>query len=141
MNFLVSNGALDDPDELRRRAKRDGYLFFRALLDRESLLNVRRQILELCSKAGWLAEGTELMDGIATPGFKWVEPHPEFMKVYYEVMKLEDFHALAHSPSLLELYGKLFGEEVLVHALIPKGSHTTGPAQSSSSGILSPFTV
>lgn len=114
--FLVSNDALSDPDELRRRARRDGYLFFRGLLDTKELLNVRRQILELCHKADWLAEGAEVMEGIAAPGIKWVEPQPEFMKVYYEIMKLEDFHALAQSRPLIDLYRKLFGEEVLVHA-------------------------
>jgi hypothetical protein len=114
--FLVSNDALNDPQELRRRADRDGYLFFRGLIDPQPLLNVRRQILELCQKGGWLAEGKPLMEGIAKPDVKWVEPQPEFMKVYYEIMKLEDFHALAHHPALLDLYRKLFGEEVLVHA-------------------------
>lgn len=114
--FLVSNDALNDPDEIRRRADRDGYLFFRGLLERERLLNVRRQILELCQKEGWLAESTELIRGVAAAGVKWVEPQPQFMKVYYEIMKLEDFHALAHSPVLLDLYRKLFGEDVLVHA-------------------------
>jgi ectoine hydroxylase-related dioxygenase (phytanoyl-CoA dioxygenase family) len=114
--FLVSNDALNDSEELRRRANRDGYLFFRGLLDAEPLLNVRRQILELCQKEGWLASGCSMMDGIAKPGVKWVEPQPEFMRVYYEIMKLEEFHALAHHPALLDLYRKLFGEEVLVHA-------------------------
>ena len=132
--FLASNDALENPEELRRRAHRDGYLFFRALLDKKPLLNVRQQILELCRKEGWLADGMDLIDGIAAPGIKWVEPQPEFMKVYYEIMKLEDFHALAHSPALLGIYQKLFGEEVLVHArniariIFPDNSQFTTPS-------------
>ncbi len=134
LDFLVSNDAFDNPDELRRRANRDGYLFFRGLLENSAFLNVRRQILELCKDAGWLADGSALMDGIAAPGVKWVEPQPEFMKVYYEIMKLEDFHALAHTPVLLDVYQKLFGEEALVHArniariIFPTNTKFTTPA-------------
>ena len=37
----VSNDALNDPEELRRRIARNGYLFFRGLLDPEPVWNLR----------------------------------------------------------------------------------------------------
>ena len=134
--FLESNDVLDNPEELRDRAKRDGYLFFRGLLKEESLLNLRRQILELCQEAGWVQEGSDLMQGQGTPGITYVEGQPEHMEVYAKVQKLESFHSLAHEPELLDVLQKLFGEEVLVHArniarmMFPQNNiHATPPHQ------------
>lgn len=46
------------PDEaaavLQARFAEDGYLFFPGLLPAEPVLEVRRQVLELCAEAGWL---------------------------------------------------------------------------------------
>jgi hypothetical protein len=132
--FLESKDALGSPDELRNRARRDGYLFFRGLLKEDALLTVRRHILDLCRKAGWLEKGSDAMEGRAAPGVAYVEPQPEFMKVYDEVMKLESFHSLAHDPAILDVCGKVFGEEVLVHArniariIFPQNAKFTTPA-------------
>jgi ectoine hydroxylase-related dioxygenase (phytanoyl-CoA dioxygenase family) len=114
-DFLESNDALADDDELRHGMERDGYLFFRGLVDADSILQVRRDILALCQKAGWLAEGTTLMDGIANTERTCVEPSPDYMAVYNEVMKLESFHMLAHDVALLAMLRHLIGEEVLAH--------------------------
>src|ERR671915_406634 len=92
--FLVSNDLLDDPEALRARARRDGYLFFRALLSPEAVLSLRREILALCH----------------------VEPEAAYMEVYDALQRLESFHALAHAPELLAAYRALFDEEPLVHA-------------------------
>lgn len=113
--FTVSNDIIDSPDALKQRAENDGYLFFKGLIEPERLLNVRKQILELCKEAGWLAEGTDAMDGIACPGVSHVEPEPGYMEVYERVLHLEDFHALAHHPRLLDIYKALFDGQVLVH--------------------------
>ncbi|MCS6862270.1 MAG: hypothetical protein NZT92_18350, partial [Abditibacteriales bacterium] len=63
--FFISNDALEDASALQQRMERDGYLFFRGLVNTEAILQVRRDILTLCQQAGWLADGTTLMDGIA----------------------------------------------------------------------------
>src|SRR5438270_10179957 len=107
--YIESNDALGHPEELRARMERDGCLFFRGLVDTAALLQVRRGILELCRNAEWLAEGSEPMDGVAAPGLRHVEPEPDFMKVYDQVMKLESFHALAHDPAMLAMYRELIG--------------------------------
>jgi ectoine hydroxylase-related dioxygenase (phytanoyl-CoA dioxygenase family) len=113
--FMVSNEIVSDARGLCARVREDGYLFFRGLISKEAILAVRREILRLCREAGWLDEGTELMEGIAAPGVKWVEPQPEFMAVYNRVMHGEQFHALAHDPGLLAMLRALFGEEPLAH--------------------------
>jgi ectoine hydroxylase-related dioxygenase (phytanoyl-CoA dioxygenase family) len=113
--FTLSNDVRNDGNELRARMRRDGYLFFRGLITPEATLEVRREILRLCAGAGWLAAGTEIMDGIAAPGVAHVEPQPEYMAVYNQVMKNEAFHTLAHAPGLLAMLRTLFGEEPLTH--------------------------
>src|SRR4051794_12800968 len=108
--YRESNDALDHPEELRSRMERDGCLFFRGLVDPEALLAVRREILTICRDAGWVAEGAELMDGVAAPGVRHVEGEPAFALLYDRVMKLEPFHALAHDPAMLAMYRELLGE-------------------------------
>ncbi|MCA1596517.1 MAG: phytanoyl-CoA dioxygenase family protein, partial [Chloroflexi bacterium] len=113
--FTISNALLNSPAELRQRAAEEGYLFFRGLVEVGAILEVRRDILELCATAGWLAPGTDPMDGIARLEAACVEPQPPFMAVYNQVMKLESFHALAQQPAIIEMLEALFGERVLAH--------------------------
>jgi ectoine hydroxylase-related dioxygenase (phytanoyl-CoA dioxygenase family) len=134
MLFLESNDALDHPEELRARMQRDGYLFFRTLIDTAAIREVRHDLLALCRDAGWLAEGSGLMEGIAAPDERHVEPEPDYMVVYDRVMKLESFHALAHDPAMLAMYRDLLGETVLVHPrniariIFPQNTKYTTPA-------------
>ena len=58
---------------MRERAAEQGYLFFRSLLDSESVLDLRRQILEVCQQHGWLDDDAPLMDGIARDGELFIE--------------------------------------------------------------------
>lgn len=113
--FTVSNDALNDAEELRTRMAREGYLFFRGLIAAEAVLAARHEILALCADAGWLAEGTEIREGIAAPGVAWIEPQPDFMAVYNLVMQNEAFHTLAHDTGLLRMLETLFGETPLAH--------------------------
>ena len=133
-DFTVANDLLEHPKALREQAQRDGYLFFHNLADTELMLSLRRQILLLCEQAGWLAVGTGPMEGIAAPGTRHLEPEPEFMRVYKQVMQLEDFHAFAHQPRLIAMLDALFGEITLVHArniariIFPQATQFTTPA-------------
>lgn len=114
-DFTVSNDTIPEPDMLRKRAESDGYLFLKGLIEPDRLLSVRKQILELCEEAGWLKAGTDPVEGIACPGVTHVEPEPGYMEVYDRILQLEDFHALAHHPKLLDILQVLFNEQVLVH--------------------------
>ena len=44
--LCVSNDAIDDAEELRRRIDDEGYLFFRKLQNPDKLWDLRRQMLE-----------------------------------------------------------------------------------------------
>jgi ectoine hydroxylase-related dioxygenase (phytanoyl-CoA dioxygenase family) len=113
--FTPANELLDRPDDLRAQLDREGYLFFRGLLPRDEVLRVRRAVLECCRAAGWLVEGSDLMEGRADPSKACVEPEPAFLEVYREIQKLEAFHTFAHHPALLGLLETVLGEPALPH--------------------------
>lgn len=120
--FEDSTPLLDDPTALRARAERDGYLFFKQLLPAEPLLELRRQMLEICARRGLLAPGRDLMEGaLDTDALNQIPddqmrtdvgvPH----EAYHAVQKLELFHAIPHHPKLQSLYRTLFGKEAIPH--------------------------
>lgn len=113
--FKISNDALDDTHELRRRLDDDGYLFVHGLLDATSLWDLRLQMLQVLQEGGWLQAGSHLADGIADVSKKCAEGDPEYIDVYRNVQRLEAFHRLAHAPSILTLMDKIIGEAVLPH--------------------------
>lgn len=132
--FRVSNDALNDGDILRERMEREGYLFFQNLIPADAIQAARDEILAQCQKAGWLVEGTERDAAIARPGLTWVEPQPEFMEVYNEVLKGEAFNALALNEPLMQMLDTLFGEAPLAHPrniariIFPQNTQFTTPS-------------
>ena len=61
----VSNDAMNDSVELRRRIADEGYLFFKRLQPPDKLLALRREMLTVIQQGGWLVPGTDPMEGIA----------------------------------------------------------------------------
>jgi ectoine hydroxylase-related dioxygenase (phytanoyl-CoA dioxygenase family) len=113
--FRVSNDALGDPQELRRRFQDDGYAFLKGLLDRDKLLALRREMMTRIQRGGWLVPGTDPVDGIAELSARCTEGDPGYTDVYHEVYKLENFHRTAHSPELIEVLEMLIGRPVMPH--------------------------
>jgi ectoine hydroxylase-related dioxygenase (phytanoyl-CoA dioxygenase family) len=132
--FVDSTDILSSPGDLRQQARRQGYLFFRSLIPPDPLSTLRRRILEVCARHGFLAEGAPLEAGIAAPEVRYREGDPEYMAAYDEIQRLEAFHALAHQPPLLSVLRSLYGEEVLVHprniarVMFPENNTFTTPA-------------
>ena len=112
--FFVSNELLDQPEKLRERAQQDGYLFFRGLIDADSIYELRRDFLEICHRHGWAQGGEALMDGIRIGG-PFMEGDDGYWPVLDEFQCLESFHVFAHHPAILDVCDKLFGEKTLVH--------------------------
>jgi len=61
--FLESDAHRESAEVLRRRLDETGYLFFRGLLDTEPLLALRREVLQICQKHGWLLPDIDPMQG------------------------------------------------------------------------------
>ena len=141
--FVDSTSLLHHPEELRARAIRDGYLFFKQLLPKEPLLELRRQMLTICGERGWLAPGHDLMDGFIDVDALNRIPNDRMRRDigiseegYLAVQKLELFHSLPHHPKLIAVYQALFGKEVLPHPrhiarmiTAQKDMHPTPPHQ------------
>jgi hypothetical protein len=113
--FSVSNDALGDGQELRRRMDEDGYLFIKGLQDPGKLLALRQEILQVCRAGGWLIESTELMEGVADVSRQCTEGDPEYLEVYHEIYKLESFHRSGHWPEVLDVMENVVAGSVLPH--------------------------
>jgi hypothetical protein len=114
--FFDSSALLQDSQALTRRFQQDGYVYVRGLVDPELLLNLKRQIVSICRDCGWLKPGTDPMDAISWTVPK-VEGEAEYFEVYDRVQRLQDFHGLAHEPSVLRLMRALLGETAFPHPL------------------------
>jgi len=116
--FQDSTPLLSDPAALRNLIETDGFLFFRGLLPRAAVLDVRRQILEICTQYGWIEGGDRLMDGTVTPAAHTMTPDCGVgvsRAAYQDIYRLEAFHRLAHHPAILGVIEAVCGEGVLVH--------------------------
>ena len=116
--FQDATPLLSDAEALRQRLATDGFLFFHQLLPRANVLELRRQILLVCQKYGWIAPGTDLMDGMADPSVDQMEPFCGVgvtQAAYQDVYRLEAFHRLAHHPAIMGVLESIMGETVLAH--------------------------
>jgi len=109
----VSNEAMDDPAELRRRMAAEGYLFFKQLQDPDKLRDLRREMMSTIQKAGWLVAGTDPMDGIADIRAQCTEGDNAYSAGYAEVYKLEAFHRSAHWPEVTSMVEKIMGRPIM----------------------------
>ncbi|MDP6517183.1 MAG: phytanoyl-CoA dioxygenase family protein [Alphaproteobacteria bacterium] len=120
-DLVDSSDLVMDGPALSRRIKRDGYLFVRQLLPRETIADLRRQCLDVIAACGWLRPDTPIESAIAEPGAACVDPDENFVAMLKRLYRLEDLHALKHHAALIGLFERMFGEAVLVHALaIPR---------------------
>ena len=132
----VSNDALDDPAELRSRIGDQGYLFFRNLVDKDLLWDLRLQLLEVCRQAGWIRQETNLADGVADISRRCAEGDLAYSPVYMAVQRVEAFHRIAHEPAYLDTIQKIVDGEALAQPQkvarlwFPQfADHTTPPHQ------------
>jgi hypothetical protein len=139
--FEDSTPLLSDPQALRERADADGFLFFKNFLPKEPLLELRRQILEVCDTYGWVRKDHPLMDAVADlPAIAESDAKDRTMyaigvtaTAYRDIQSLELFHTIPHHPKLIGLYEKIFGGEVFPHprhiarVLLPSPSFSPTP--------------
>jgi hypothetical protein len=107
--FRDATPLLQDPEALRGRGREDGFLFFKQLLPKDLVMELRRQFLTILDSYGWLEKDTDLMDGEAdreavnkesreAMTFGGVGVHRQG---YEDVQRLQLFHALAHHPNII----------------------------------------
>jgi hypothetical protein len=120
--FDDSTPLLTDSGALRERVEADGFLFFRGLLPRDGVMEVRRQLLAVMKRFGWLVAGQDDDGGEVDLDAINSVPEEEMRldigvseAAYKEAQKIEMVHRFPHHPNLLALYRRLFEGEVLVH--------------------------
>ena len=89
----------------------DGYLFFRGIIPKNEILQLRLQILEICQEAGWLRPDAKLMDGL-TDHAPLLEGEDKYKEVYARVQALEAFHRLMVNKDIISLMESIFQEPV-----------------------------
>ncbi len=119
--FKDSTDLLLSPVKLKARAEKEGYLFFKGLLDGGNLSEVRNQILKLLDKRNLLDRifpfnnGIGDFDAINQLDIASFNGYGIPFDLYMEIQKLEAFHKLAHHPALLNVFRQLFESDVLPH--------------------------
>ena len=116
--FRVSNDALSNPEELRKRLLEEGYLFLRKFQNEKNLLELRQEMVEaLNSKSDWFKKGTMLSEAIVDPKKACTEGDSSYTEIYQEIQKLENFHVAGHSPDVISLLSSILKDKVFVHPM------------------------
>lgn len=113
--YVIANDKLNDPDALRAHMDEHGYLFLKGVAPRDDLLQLRRDMLELCDEAGWLDPDADLMDGIWSGAGPHTEGNPAYMDVYRHVIHLDSFKTVPDHPVFKEIAGHITGQPVQLH--------------------------
>jgi ectoine hydroxylase-related dioxygenase (phytanoyl-CoA dioxygenase family) len=100
-------------DNPRAALLEDGYCFLPGLLPRERVAETRSQLLAVAAAAGWLAAGSRPDDAVPGPVVHDERDLDDFLSVYREVQKCEQFHRLGQSPELLAVVEDILGEATL----------------------------
>jgi ectoine hydroxylase-related dioxygenase (phytanoyl-CoA dioxygenase family) len=114
--FRESNDAFNDVAELRRRMDQDGYLFIRQFQNVAGLMQVRREFLDLCAQHGWLAPGSNRIDGI----YSGLRPFPRYpedhLDLYRTMIRLPAFNGMSITREVIAFFTRFLGGPVLAHA-------------------------
>lgn len=121
--YQDATALLDDPAALRAQAAQDGFLFFKGLLPRDQVFELRRQFLAILDRFGWVDRTRPLSEGwVNSKAVEAEDPAAMTLmgvgihnQAYAEIQKLELFHALAHTPALIRMYQLLWDKPVLPH--------------------------
>lgn len=111
----ISNEAMNDPAELRRRMADEGYLFFKQLQNPDKMRKLRREMMSTIQRVGWLVADTDPTDAIADVTKQCTEGDIDYSAGYGEVYKLEAFHRSAHWPEVTEMVEKIMGRPIMPH--------------------------
>jgi hypothetical protein len=92
---------LGNPQRLRERAARDGFLFFRRLLCEESISPLRRRVLEYANRTGWLAGTAPIDEARVAPGRRIGDPsHPEWVGLQVHLQNCPEMRALGQAAAI-----------------------------------------
>ena len=100
--FIESTNLLNNENELRQQISRDGYLFFRSLIDKKAVLRAREDITNILLGANWLDAGTDPINA-ETSRILPLDNTKEYLPVYDKIQQQQSFHGLAHEPAIMSV--------------------------------------
>jgi hypothetical protein len=104
--------ATHDPDQLRTRLRRDGYVYLPRFLDPAEIGAIEADVRGALHQLGWLAHPGDLRPSVGvTAGFS----PAEFRAAYESLQQLESLHRLAHTPGLRTVVATLLEDEIFCH--------------------------
>lgn len=104
--FLDSGDLLDDPERLRRRFAREGYLFVRGLLPREDVTPMAELVLRTAIQTGFVApDGTPRR---STPPYD----DPEYVRLQQVAYPSVEMDAMRRHPRLQAILRALVGDDI-----------------------------
>ena len=125
LQLRESNEILDHPEALRERLKKDGFLFLRSFHDRNEVLSVRRDILQIMATTGELDPDAPLMEGIINPALK---TQATVSTKGRENLKTDSLKRLLYDPRPTNFFRKLFAAEPMAYQFqwLRAGGHGAG---------------
>jgi len=115
--LIESNPLFNDTAALQNRLKTEGYLYFRGIGPRGRILELRRQILDICLEAGWVDRQAPLMDARWSGAGPFTESEPEYMAVYKKMIRLPLFNELPQDAFYIQLFERLLGGPIFNHRM------------------------
>ena len=104
--------SIKEPSEWIPSLKERGYLFFKNFFNKSEVPLIRKKILEVLYKEGWITSTNETY--VVQEPVRWINS-PEFYRCIDEFMQIEELHVLGKHPSLLKLMEHLLGGPAFPH--------------------------
>src|SRR5262245_7169361 len=101
-----ANDILADTEALRQRMEEEAYLLIRGLFDREAVLEVRRQMVEVLAREGVLDPNFPPMDAVASTGNRGA-----FRGGDNDLTRCPAFRELVESAPIMQFFARFLGGE------------------------------
>lgn len=111
-----SSDVLGDSTALRQRLDDDGYLLLKSVVDPDRIREVRRDVVEVLERHGWIKSGFARIfaETLTMPAR---EDSDRYLAVYDDVQRLESFHTMAHDEELMAVMRDVVGSTAFPHPL------------------------
>jgi len=113
--FIETTGLLNQPERLKAMLAEHSYLFLRQIMPIETIMEARRDVLQLCRDAGWVRPDGDLMEGLWSGAGPFTENEPEYMELYREVLRTPSFVAVPNTMRVFTLLGEIIGGPIVLH--------------------------